>query len=88
MTKYVTMIGLVAILAVSSNSAAMMAAEERRGRDPRRQSGETAPGQNLDNTGAKKRGRLASACYYVTYEPWLFFSGGQGIRTLNRLPGT
>ena len=33
---------------------------------------------NLDNTGARKRGWLASVCYYGTCEPRLFSSGGHG----------
>ena len=88
MLKYVLISVVAAIVVATSNPAAAMTARVTGAEIPRRQYGEVVPGQNLDNVGARKRGGLASACCCITYEPWLLYSGGQGIRTLNRLPGT
>lgn len=44
--------------------------------------------RNRDNYASCKQHWLASGCYATTCEPCFFFSGGQGIRALNRFPGT
>ena len=88
MLKHVMMIVAAAALAAASNPAAGTAAGSVGGEIPG-----VAPGKPiLDKTwtagGQEKRGGLASAYRFVTYEPDLFSSGGHGIQTRNPLRGT
>ena len=66
MFKYVMMFVVVAAMATTSMTAITAANGTSAAKENLRQSaGDDAPGQNLDNAGARKRGGLASACYYM-----------------------
>ena len=88
MMKYVLMIVLAAIAGGQQQPGRHDGGRGRRGRDPRRQSGEPPLAKTWTTGGQENEAGSQVLAVAVTYEPWLFSSGGQGIRTLNRLPGT